>query len=314
MSNSICSALQALEQISLSLPHMVAEQSARCLEDFYEAIPLARYFGQSGDIVPQTSAAINEDIMEVENLLREGRKVAARLHRELVRVALNLWTDLCVHAPYLLHPEPGVRGTAQRQIIHAARVSTNQARVLVQEAEADLGPATCRLEEIATRQCDSVIGSREVISSRQATTQPASFSPDCDTPTNQLASSEYSRVQGERAVAAARSQIGTPYQWGGTSPSGFDCSGLTQWSYKQAGVDIPRTAHAQAVGRKVSAEELQPGDLVVWEGHVAMYSGNGMMIEAGDPVQENPLRTNNMGMRFLGFYRPTEGYTPAHGI
>jgi cell wall-associated NlpC family hydrolase len=51
--------------------------------------------------------------------------------------------------------------------------------------------------------------------------------------------------------------------------------------------------------------QLLPGDLVVWQGHVAMVIGNGQMIEAGDPVQINPIRTSNIGMPFMGFYRPT---------
>lgn len=98
---------------------------------------------------------------------------------------------------------------------------------------------------------------------------------------------------------------GTPYVWGGTGNGGFDCSGLTQWAWRQAGVELPRTADAQAVGRQISAEELQAGDLVVWDGHVAMYAGNGEMVEAGSPVQTSPLRTTNMGMGFKGFWRPT---------
>lgn len=110
---------------------------------------------------------------------------------------------------------------------------------------------------------------------------------------------------GAAAVAAAKSQLGTPYVWGGSQPGGFDCSGLTSWAYRQAGMDIPRIAADQAIGRQVSYAELQPGDLAVWDGHVAMYAGDGMYIEAGDPVALNPVRTDNIGMTFRGFWRPT---------
>lgn len=109
-----------------------------------------------------------------------------------------------------------------------------------------------------------------------------------------------------RAVSAAKSAVGTPYRWGGSTPGqGMDCSGLTQWAYGQAGVDIPRVAADQAIGRQVSRSEVLPGDLVVWDGHVAMVIENGQMIEAGDPVQISPIREDNIGMGFRGYYRPT---------
>ncbi|MFH0411207.1 C40 family peptidase [Corynebacterium sp. L4756] len=110
---------------------------------------------------------------------------------------------------------------------------------------------------------------------------------------------------GEKAVDTALSMVGTPYVWGGTSPQGFDCSGLTQYAYREAGVELPRLAEQQTVGQQVSADQLVKGDLVVWDGHVAMYAGDGQIVEAGDPVQVNPLRTSNMGMEFKGFWRPT---------
>lgn len=110
------------------------------------------------------------------------------------------------------------------------------------------------------------------------------------------------------AVRNALSQQGVPYVWGGTTPGqGLDCSGLTQWAYRDAGVEIPRLAQEQNVGVQVQQSDLMPGDLAVWDGHVAMYIGNGQLVEAGDPVAVSGLRTDNIGMSFYGFYRPTGG-------
>ncbi|ODQ95932.1 C40 family peptidase [Mycolicibacterium holsaticum] len=108
------------------------------------------------------------------------------------------------------------------------------------------------------------------------------------------------------AVRHALTQLGVPYEWGGTTPGvGLDCSGLTQWAYDEAGLAIPRLAQEQDVGAAVDAGSLRPGDLAVWDGHVAMVVGNGTMIEAGDPVRLSPIRTENAGQGFQGFWRPT---------
>lgn len=100
------------------------------------------------------------------------------------------------------------------------------------------------------------------------------------------------------AVAAARSALGRPYVWGASGPSGFDCSGLTQWSYAQAGVALPRTSQAQRyAGRQVPLSEARPGDLVVYRSdasHVGMYMGNGQVIHA--PYPGAPVRYDPVGM------------------
>lgn len=89
------------------------------------------------------------------------------------------------------------------------------------------------------------------------------------------------------AFQAARRAVGAPYVWGQAGPTAFDCSGLTQWAYRQAGVAIPRTSQAQAfAGRSVPLDQARPGDLVAYRpdaSHIAMYAGNGQVIHAPRP-------------------------------
>ena len=84
-------------------------------------------------------------------------------------------------------------------------------------------------------------------------------------------------------VNAAYSQLGTPYVWGGTSPGvGLDCSGLTQYCHRVAGISIPRVSGDQGAGGKAVSSPL-PGDIVCYSGHVGIYIGNGQMIHAPEP-------------------------------
>lgn len=103
--------------------------------------------------------------------------------------------------------------------------------------------------------------------------------------------------------------LGVPYLWGGTTPSGFDCSGLTQYIYNKIGTNIPRVAEdQQRSGTPVSLNDLKPGDLIFWGNpahHVGMYIGDGLYIQApqtGDFVKISKLITATNAVRYITDY------------
>lgn len=104
-----------------------------------------------------------------------------------------------------------------------------------------------------------------------------------------------------KAVSVAKSNIGVPYQWGGMSPSGFDCSGLIKYSYARAGKTLNRTAAQMFYGNGYRIYNyIQPGDLMFYAPtkassptHVAMYIGNGKMIMASSSKGVMITSTNN---------------------
>lgn len=91
-------------------------------------------------------------------------------------------------------------------------------------------------------------------------------------------------VAGSAVLQIAARYVGVPYVYGGTTPSGFDCSGFTQYVYAQLGISLPRTAEAQrSAGTVVSRADAQPGDLIYSPGHIAIYAGGDMEIDAPRP-------------------------------
>ena len=117
-------------------------------------------------------------------------------------------------------------------------------------------------------------------------------------------------TQAEKAVAFAYAQLGKPYQWGATGPDSYDCSGLVQAAWAAAGVAIPRDTYEQwAALPHMATSAIQPGDLLYYDGvgHVAMYVGDGYIIDApqtGLDVEKIPMSTGWYAATLVGAARP----------
>jgi cell wall-associated NlpC family hydrolase len=127
-----------------------------------------------------------------------------------------------------------------------------------------------------------------------------------DVPTNTL---------GGQAVALALQYLGVPYVWGGATPTGFDCSGLTMYVYGQLGIKLGHyTGFQYYEGRRVPRDQLEPGDLVFFRAnaigvpqHEGMYIGNGSFIQAphtGDVVRISSLFDTRYALSYIGAVRP----------
>jgi cell wall-associated NlpC family hydrolase len=122
-----------------------------------------------------------------------------------------------------------------------------------------------------------------------------------------------SRAEVIAFLTAAESRLGLPYVWGGNGPSVFDCSGLVRWSLAQAGVVMPRVAADQArTGPQVPVSQLQPGDLLFYYtdptapgyiSHVAIFLGDGKMLQAPQPGQNVEVVPASLGSGFAGAVR-----------
>jgi cell wall-associated NlpC family hydrolase len=122
-------------------------------------------------------------------------------------------------------------------------------------------------------------------------------------------------------LRAAASRLGMPYVWGAAGPRSFDCSGLVQWSFAQAGVVMPRVAADQArTGPAIPISQAQPGDLLFYHtdptapnyiSHVAIYLGSGWMIQAPQPGENVEVVPLALGSEFAGVVRVSPGIAAA---
>lgn len=319
--------MEAISKVSQLKPPELPQFKLVNAPDISAVQPLAQIAGADPSQILDAVGVLEKDQGTIREVASQAAGLIGNCARDLIGLVMELGSRAVPIALGLLVPNPAAPLAAETALRALAMEYLGRALSRAGQLVNELGSIAAPLVEIASRSVSSTVdGGKASLNSLEATPQQAALAPagqstastkesgvttmSLEEPAPSLSSSSASgssdgSAAGAKAVDTALSMVGTPYAWGGTSPNGFDCSGLTQYAYREAGVELPRLAEQQTVGQQVSADQLVKGDLVVWNGHVAMYAGDGQIVEAGDPVQVNPLRTSNMGMEFKGFWRPT---------
>lgn len=157
--------------------------------------------------------------------------------------------------------------------------ATAQAPVAQTAAQQSTYTASTNNTYVAPAKTNYYAQANTTVKTQQASSQAAQ-------PAKQQASTQSSSTA-QTVVNAAKSQIGKPYVWGATGPNAYDCSGLVQYAYSQAGKNIGRTTYQQAgAGQHVSVSQAQAGDILMWgDYHDAIYVGNNQYVHAPQPGQ-----------------------------
>lgn len=182
------------------------------------------------------------------------------------------------------------------------------AQLAASEDAAKAAAATAAVAATPSASSTSTASSSAASSSVNTSTNTSTTSASSSASASQAPSSNNSSVSvsGGSIASNAAKYIGVPYVYGGTSPSGFDCSGLIYYAAKEAGISLPRTSQAQStLGSYVSVSDLKAGDLVFWGGvgsayHVGIYIGGGQYLHAPAPGQ-------NVTIQSMAYFAPSFG-------
>ena len=231
-----------------------------------------------------------ESSAEVQRLRRERAALEAETAVRLVEVE----AALAEHEALLAGTDAALVAAVERE-----RAEAEAAAIAYALAQAE---ARARAEAAADAAEASALAAA-AIAGPSGGVVPAGFvGPDLDQQdVVERAAAAAPTPQAAAAIRAAATRLGSPYVWGATGPGTFDCSGLTMWSYRQAGVGLPRTSRQQYAGlRKVPVADMQPGDLLFYADgaapssihHVSIYLGDGLQLtapRAGDVVKISAL-------------------------
>lgn len=262
---------------------------------------------------------------ELEDRMDKRRSAAVEVATELYRadpaavaietvLSADSLADVESRLEYLRRSHSAQKQVFERLEVDQALLEKNLAilegaRIAAAAAESRLAELRADLETKVADQRDEVDDLNRAIerARRQAAAAAAAPPPGVPLVDTNIRPAPAPNPRAQTAVDAALSQVGKPYSWGAAGPDAYDCSGLTMWAWAQAGVALPHNSGAQySATPRVERSDLAPGDLLFFGSpihHVAMYIGNGQMVEA--PYSGQVVRVVSIDRSdFVGAGRP----------
>ena len=241
------------EDMKLRIKYMYEDQS----------VSLAEVFLTSSDMSTMLNKAAY--VQEVYNYDRNKLDEMAQTANEIKELKENLENDK-------KELDEAQTQLTEKQALLYSTIQDTQAKA--DDVNSQLESAVQKAAEVAAKKAaEQAAAAAKANQAQQSNNNNATTTP---------AKGDSSVASG--VVSLAYSLLGVPYVSGGSSPSGFDCSGFTSYVYKHFGISLPRTSGGQSgVGTAVTKANLQAGDLVIYSGHVAIYVGGGNVIHSPRP-------------------------------
>jgi peptidoglycan DL-endopeptidase CwlO len=264
-----------------------------------------------GDV--QALAASMTELRTLEDRLAEQRDEAAARADDLADRRAQLESTLAEQADEVAELETELDAARDREEA-ARRAAAERAareaaeREAAERAEREAAERAAAERAAAERAARPAPAASPSAPAAPAPSAPAASAPEPAAPAP-APSAPSTRGSAQRAVDTALAQVGKPYVWGGGGPNSFDCSGLTSFAWRAAGVSLPHSSRMQySATTRISRGDLQPGDLVFFGSpihHVAMYIGGGSVVEAsrsGIPVRTSSTALGRSDV--AGYGRP----------
>lgn len=244
-------------------------------DDVQEEAPIA----VTADLTAVKAAVSQVPAVNVANNAQNttAQTAVANVNNAQVATASTNNTAAVATAPVQTNTAAKVQSTsatAQAPVAQAAAKTTVQTNTAV------------KAQQAATTYSAPAQNTTAAVKPQAQTAQAASSQAPAQTAKPQASTQSNSSVA-QTVVSAAQSQVGKPYVWGATGPNAYDCSGLVQYAYSQAGKNVGRTTYQQAgAGQHVSVSQAQAGDILMWgDYHDAIYVGNNQYVHAPQPGQ-----------------------------